>query len=136
MAAIVAAPLSAETTVNPIHTPQEMLAQAKALRTAGVLIFERRCWEFSEGVYSVDNRYVKPSEVGKRWWRAYGCGSYFRWMLGQVCMCPFCGYNYDYSQKFPYTDENLWPLTVNYTGLKGSLTAEEHRLYGSHEEGE
>jgi hypothetical protein len=62
---------------------------------------------------------------GKKFHVTRGCGSYFRWMHATPAACPFCGYNWDYSRQFPYTAPELYPLTINYTGMQGILTEEE-----------
>ena len=98
--------------------PEQMLYTAQMLRDVGVLIFERRCW------------YNEIEEAdGKKFRVTRGCGSYFRWAFGQDSCCPFCGYNWDYSMKFPYTNIDLWPLTINYTGLQSGLSEEERAMY-------
>jgi hypothetical protein len=99
-------------------TPQDRHKTAQTLRDAGVLIFERRCW----------HNEIEGNDGSKKYRIVYGCGSYFRWVLGSPALCPFCGHQWDYYQRFPYTNSELWPPTLNYTGQKGTLSEEEEAL--------
>ena len=96
---------------------ERMLKTAQMLRDAGILIFERCCWDDETWEHQ-----------GKRYRRISGCGSYFRWAHGLSALCPFCGFQYDYSQKFPYTNPELYPLTENYTGTRHELSEAEQDL--------
>lgn len=107
-------------------TPEQMLKTAQTLRDAGVLIFERRCWSDETNLSAYD---------GSMFRSVSGCGSYFRWGHGMPCLCPFCGMQWDYSQKFPYTDTDLYPLTLNYTGKMHDMTEEETELRKRSSEG-
>lgn len=109
-----------------MNTPEEILKTAQTIRDAGVLIFERRCW--------LDETFLSPYD-GKMYRSVHGCGSYFRWAHGLPYICPFCAFQFDYSQKFPYTNPNLYPLTLNYTGIAAILTDEETDLRKRSSEG-
>lgn len=100
-------------------TPEIMLETALTLRRAGVLIFEIRCWRDHVGLSAYD---------GKMWRGINGCGSYYRFPLGTQPQCPFCGMLFDMSNRFPYTDPNLWPPTLNYTGKRHEYTEDELAL--------
>jgi hypothetical protein len=85
----------------------------KKLTDAGVGVMETRCWIEVPGP---DMEII-----------AFGCGSYFRFMLGSPIFCPFCGCQHQYQRPTVegsmYWD--IYPVTHQFTGEWGTLTAEE-----------
>jgi len=85
----------------------------KQLADSGVGIMETRCWIELPGP---DKETV-----------AFGCGSYFRFMLGSPIFCPFCGCSHQYQRPLTQggTYWDVYPVTERFTGEWGVLTPEE-----------
>jgi len=85
---------------------------SKNLCDVGIGVMETRCWIEVPG---------PDSDV-----IAFGCGSYFRFMIGCPIFCPFCGCQHQYlrvPEGKTYWD--IYPVTHRFTGEWGTLTAEE-----------
>ena len=85
----------------------------KKLTDCGMGIMEMRCWVEFPG--------PDGAEIV-----AFGCGSFFRFMLGSTIMCPFCGCRHYYTTpEKGKTYWDLYPVTPRFTGEWGTITAEE-----------
>ena len=95
---------------------REMYEFVKRLQECGVGVLETRCWrEFDHGDIGV---------IG------FGCGSYFRFMLGLPIVCPFCGTGHVYAPLAKgQTFFEVYPVTPNYTGDWGTLTDDEREKH-------
>lgn len=98
----------------------EYLVWGLRLRAAGLLVFERRCWEVI--------REFDGHQYGQ------GCGSYFRWLYPTSSQCPYCAKQFStimvsISANLQVRSfDNVYPLTLNFTGERGHLNEFEHPI--------
>lgn len=91
------------------------LKAGQLIREAGIFLLERRCWDV---VREVDGRSY-----------GMGCGSYFRWIYPMQSHCPFCLRAHVMPEVDPEILDVVFPLTLNYTGKKGSLNEFESPVW-------